>query len=77
MCQSDWEEADPGEVGGRRQGLRQGLHATTPPLEVVKFLIVQAATKCRQGEVWKVMLIDISKAHLYAPVEGEQWVSST
>ena len=83
-CVSDWEEADPGEVGGRRQGLRrlpeqarrddrEGLYAATPPLKVVKFLIMQAATKCRQGEVRKVMLIDFSKAHLYAPIEGEQY----
>ena len=35
---------------------------------------MQAATKCRQGEVHKVMLIDISKAHLYAPIEVEQYV---
>ena len=39
---------------------REGLCAATPPLEVVKFLIMQAATKCRQGVVRKVMLIDIS-----------------
>ena len=48
---------------------REGLYAATPPLEVVKFLIMQAATKCRQEVVRKVMLIDISKAHLYAPIE--------
>ena len=53
---------------------REGLFAATPPLEVVKFLIMQAATKCRQGVVRKVMLIDISKAHLNAPIEGEQYV---
>ena len=53
---------------------REGLFAATPPLEVVKFLVVQAATKCRQGVVRKVKLIDISKAHLYAPIEGEQYV---
>ena len=33
---------------------REGLYAATPPLEVVKFLIMQAATKCRQGVVRKV-----------------------
>ena len=54
----------------------EGLYAATLPLEVVKVLIMQAATKCRQGEVHKVMLIDISKAHLYAPIEGEQHVDS-
>ena len=53
---------------------REGLYAATPPLEVVKFLIMQAATKCRQREVRKVMLFDSSKAHLCAPVEGEQYV---
>ena len=53
---------------------REGLHAATPPLEVVKFLIMQAATKCRQGVVRKVMLMDIKKAHLHAPIEEEQYV---
>ena len=38
---------------------------------------MQAATKCRQGKVQKVMLIDFSKAHLYAPIEGELHVDST
>ena len=40
----------------------------------MKFLIMHAATKCKQGEVRKVMLIAISKAHLYAPIEGEKYV---
>ena len=53
---------------------REGFQAATPPLEVVKFLIMQAATKCRQEEVRKIMLIDISKANLYAPIEGEQYI---
>ena len=53
---------------------REGLYAATPPLEVVKFFIMQAATKCRQEEVRKVMLIDITKAHLCAPIEGEEYV---
>ena len=42
----------------------------------MKFFIMQAVTKCRQGEVQKVMLTDISKAHLYAPIEGEQHADS-
>ena len=52
---------------------REGLFAATPPLEIATFLIMHSATKCRQGEVRKVMLIDISKAHLYAPIEGEKY----
>ena len=53
---------------------REGLYAATPPLEMVKFLIMKAAMRCKRGEVRKVMLIDIGKAHLYAPIEGEEFV---
>jgi hypothetical protein len=35
-----------------------------PPLELVKVLMARAS---RNGE--KIMLIDIKKAHLYAPIE--------
>jgi hypothetical protein len=41
---------------------------------MVKFLITSAANRSRRGELRKVMLIDISKVHLYAPIEGEQYV---
>ena len=57
----------------------EGLYESTLPLEVLNFLIMQAATKCRQGEVQKVMLIDISKAHRGRAVRrfgagaGEGW----
>ena len=53
---------------------REGLYAATPPLELVKFLLMKAAMRCKRGEVRKVMLLDISKAHLYAPIEGEEFV---
>ena len=58
----------------RPKGKIEVLYAATTQLEVVKFLIMQAATKGGQGEVRKVMLIDISKVRLYAPIEGEQYV---
>ena len=53
---------------------REGLYAATPPLEMVKFLIMRAAMRSKQGEIRKVMFIDIGKAHLYAPIEGEVFV---
>ena len=46
----------------------------TPPLKLVKFLLTNAAASSRRGNVRKGMLIDIGKAHLYAPIEGEQYV---
>ena len=47
----------------------EGLYAAMPPLELVKLLFVEAAAAGK-----KIMLIDIGKAHLYAPVEGEVYV---
>jgi hypothetical protein len=44
----------------------KGLYVAMPPLELVKLLMARAA---RQKEV--IMLIDIKKAHLYAPIEGD------
>jgi hypothetical protein len=44
----------------------EGLYAAMPPLELVKLLMARAY---RVGEV--IMLIDIKKAHLYAPIEGD------
>ncbi len=41
-----------------------------PPLELVKLVIAMAAEECRKGRVKKVMMIDIGKAHLHAPIEG-------
>jgi hypothetical protein len=52
----------------------EGLFASMPPLELVKLLIVMAAEECRRGKLEKVMFIDIGKAHLHAPVEGEVFV---
>ena len=45
------------------------LYAAMPPLELVKVLFVEAAAVGK-----RVMLIDIGKAHPYAPVEGEVYV---
>ena len=52
----------------------EGLFAAMPPLELVKLLIARAATESQRGHVRKIMLIDIGKAHLYAPVEGDVYV---
>ena len=40
----------------------------------MKFLLTNAAASSRKGDVRKVMLIDIGKAHLYPPIEEEQYV---
>ena len=54
---------------------KEGLFAATPPLELVKMLIVRAARCGKRGkETRKVMFVDISKAHLYAPVQEEEFV---
>ena len=52
----------------------EGLFAATPPLELVKLLFAHAAAKRPGGAPRKVMLIDVSKAHLYAPIEGDVYV---
>ena len=53
---------------------REGLFAATPPLELIKFLLAKAAKQDKQKPVRKVMLIDIGKAHLYAPIDGDEFV---
>ena len=50
------------------------LFASMPPLELVKLLFAAAAESCRKGKRQKIMLIDIGKAHLYAPVEGDIYI---
>ena len=52
----------------------EGLYAATPPLELVKFLLTNAAASSRSENVRIAMLIDIGKAHLYAPDEGVKYV---
>jgi hypothetical protein len=47
----------------------EGLYAAMPPLELVKLLMARASS-VRE----KIMLIDIKKAHLYAPIEGDAYV---
>lgn len=43
-----------------------------PPFELVKALLVKAVQRRnRRRDVRKLMFIDVSKAHLYAPV-GEE-----
>ena len=53
---------------------QEGLFAATPLLELVKMLILKAArgSRKRHAGVVKVMFLDVSKAHLYAPMlDGE------
>ena len=55
---------------------QEGLFAATPPLELVKMLILNAARGSRNGHagVRKVMFFDVSKTHLYAPMLDEEFV---
>ena len=55
---------------------QDGLLAATPPLELVKMLILKAArgSRNRHAGVRKVMFLDVSKAHLYAPMLDEEFV---
>ena len=52
------------------------LFAATPPLELVKMLILKAArgSRNRHAGVKKVMFLDVSKAHLQAPMRDEDFV---
>ena len=52
----------------------EGLYAAMPPIELVKLVIAAAAERCRSGCRERVMLIDIKKAHLHAPIEGNVYV---
>ena len=50
----------------------EDLFAAVPPFELVKALLVKAAQRRdRRNTVSKVMFVDVSKAHLYAPVGPE------
>ena len=55
---------------------QEGLFTATPPLEVVKMLILKAARGSRNllADVRKVMFLDVSQAHLYAPMLNEEFV---
>ena len=55
---------------------QEGLFGATPPLELVKMLILKAArgSRNRHARVKKVMFLDVSKAHLYAPMLDEEFV---
>ena len=57
-----------------RVGDVEGLYAAMPPIELVKLVIAAAAERCRRGYLVKVMMIDIKKAHLHAPIEGSVYV---
>ena len=54
-----------------RMGDVEGLFAAMPPLELVKLVIIMAAEECQRGQIKKVMMIDIGKAHLCAPIEED------
>ena len=55
---------------------KEGLFAATPPLELVKILLMKVARghKAGNANIRKVMFLDISKAHLYAPMLDEEFV---
>ena len=55
---------------------KEGLFAATPPLELVKVLIMKAARakKSCDASTRKIMFLDISKPHLYAPMLDEEFV---
>ena len=55
---------------------QEGLFAVTPPLELVKMVNVKAAkgSSNEHAHVRKVMFLDVSKAHLYAPVLDKELV---
>ena len=55
---------------------QEGLFAATPPLELVKMVIVKAAKGSRNehAHLEKVMFLDVSKAHLCAPMLDEEFV---
>ena len=53
---------------------KEALFAATPPLQLVKMIVVWAARHNKGGRRRKVMFVDISKAHLYAPVQEEEYV---
>ncbi len=57
-----------------RVGDVAGLFASMPPLELVKLVIAMAAEERRRGRTQTVMIIDIGKAHLHAPIQGEVFV---
>ena len=55
---------------------QEGLFAATPPLELVKMVIVKAAKASRNehAQVREVLFLDVSKAQLYAPMLDEDFV---
>ena len=81
-----WADVDKGFAVNRSQLVakeakskvhdQEGLFAGTPPLELVKMVIIKAAKGNRNehAHVRKVMFLDVSKAHLYAPMLDEEFV---
>ena len=55
---------------------QEGLFAATPPLELVNMVIVKVekGSRIEHAHVRKVMFLDVSKAHLYAPMLDEEFV---
>ena len=57
--------------------LSEDVFAAMPPFELVKALLVKCVQRRdRKKTVRKVLFIDVSKAHLYAPV-GEGLLHAT
>ena len=52
-------------------GKHDELYASTPPLEVLRFVISSAATWISCGEQRHVMVNDVRRAYLYAPTHRD------
>ena len=58
----------------RRPGT-EAIFAVTPPLDTMRLLITKAAERYDgQGRPWTLQLIDVSRAHFYAPSVREVYV---
>jgi hypothetical protein len=53
---------------------RDDLFAETPPLEAKRLLMSRAVTRRKDGRVRKLLFIDVRKAHLNPPCEGDVYI---
>ena len=53
---------------------KEGLFAATPPLELVKMVIMWAARSHNSGRRRKVIFVDIGMAYLCAPLQEEEYL---
>ena len=50
------------------------MFASTPPLEAIRFLLSDVATRVKGEAQKKILLIDVKKAHLHASAVREIYV---